>query len=213
MLKWIVYIGQKRLQPTKGDYSEWKEDVAKYCGDRCTYCCIHVSRYGGIDNFHVDHFRPKSKFNALRKSINNLFLACAICNRFKSDHWPSDPCTDHSVAAFPDPLEVDYNSLFAFNGLRVQGLFVASRYVVEQLYLNRPQLLRERRLAMLRERLEEVQGRIASVLAVVRPEFPSNVAAMSAALSCVEKATDCYRCLHDASNAAPYRLNEVRKPK
>lgn len=213
MLKWTVFIDQSRQQPSTGDYSEWKEKVSEYCEHRCTYCCIHVSRYGGIDNFHVDHFRPKSRpeFEHLRKAIGNLYLACAICNRFKSNHWPNDPLPDHSIPAFPDPANCNYNEIFQIDGLQVKGLVVAARFVVEQLYLNRPQLLRERRLAVLRARAEGVIDRMKLLIRDVGASETANSDVLRRALACNQKMVDCQSALLAVYSSRPYELHEVRR--
>jgi hypothetical protein len=145
---WARVVRAVRHQPAHGSWRDWLEQISRDCGGRCVYCAIPESRYGGIENFHVDHFRPKSvpRFRRLSKSIGNLYLSCAICNRFKGDDWPNDPAADHSVPAYPDPSDCDYNTLFAWDKTthQLDGKFTASRYVVERLYLNRPQLIRER---------------------------------------------------------------------
>lgn len=65
----------------------------------------------------------------------------------KGDSWPGEPPEDHATSCFPNPSKVDYNVLFDLDydlGI-VEGKFVASRYSVTALHLNRPQLVIERR--------------------------------------------------------------------
>lgn len=115
--------------------------------------------------FHVEHYRPKSRFAELANEYRNLFYACPICNCFKGDDWPCEPVGDHSLAAYPDPGGVDYNCLFCVDEVtgRVEGVNVAGRYLAEKLYLNRPQLVVERRLAQIRSRLADVAASLDSV--------------------------------------------------
>ena len=126
-MKWIKVV-TPRAQPTEGDHRSWKPQIACDCGHRCVYCAISEAQYGGLDNFHVDHFRPKSRFKELANNIGNLFLACGICNRFKSDDWPAEPCPRNSRPAYPDPSVHDYAMLFAVDARTfvVSGGSVAS---------------------------------------------------------------------------------------
>jgi hypothetical protein len=117
------------------------------------YCGIPEARFGGIRNFHVEHFRPKIRFPKLENNIGNLYLACAICNVLKSDDWPCEPAANHSRASYPDPSRADFNALFVVSSqtYEVNSATVAGRYLVERVVLNRAQLILERRLdALLR---------------------------------------------------------------
>lgn len=161
-MKWKRISKENTQQPTKGNYNDWKEIIAREGFNQCVYCAIHEGAFGGPRNFHVEHYRPKSKFAHLVNDIFNLFYACAICNVFKSDDWPGEPCADHSLICYPNPSEVDYDSLFdvdLFTGL-VSGKFVASRYLVEQLHLNRHQLVLERRTFFICEQIGQTRETI-----------------------------------------------------
>lgn len=128
---------------------------------QCVYCAIPEASWGGFRNFHVEHYRPKSKFAALTNDIQNLFYCCGVCNSFKREDWPDTPPPALDRPSYPSPSEVDYNALFsvADNG-EVAGENVAARYVVEKLYLNRPHLLQERREARLSTQCEDAVKRI-----------------------------------------------------
>ena len=122
---------------------------------KCVYCAIHENPLGGYDHFHVEHFRPKSlkPFEKLINDYNNLFYACAICNRFKSNDWPNDPVEDNSIISYPDPNLNDYNDLFIINDNgKLDGNSIAAKYVIEKINLNRPQLIYERREILMREK-------------------------------------------------------------
>ena len=122
---------------------------------RCVYCAIHENALGGVRIFHVEHYKPKKKFPALINSLSNLYYACPICNQFKSDDWPAEPNRSCSNCAYPDPSTVDYSTLFEIDeqsGL-VKGHRVASRYMIERLYFNRPQLILERKEYFLSEEM------------------------------------------------------------
>lgn len=144
---WQIINKTNSIQPATGRYNDptWKTQIAEECNHRCIYCSIHENQFGGIDNFHVEHYKPKSRFGGLINDIRNLFLACAICNRFKKDDWPNNPDDEFTLPSYPDPSKVDYMILFTVhsNGNLV-GNYLTSRYIIERIYLNRPQLILER---------------------------------------------------------------------
>ena len=140
MWKRIPKEGAK--QPDDGDYRAWQELLAEEADHRCVYCAIHERSFGGIRNFHVEHYRPKARFPELIDSFSNLFYACAICNTFKGNDWPDEPAPDLETPAYADPAEYDYSDLFDVNaGGLVSGTKVAATYMIERIYLNRPQLM------------------------------------------------------------------------
>ena len=124
---------------------------------------------GGIRNFHVDHYRPKKLFPGLRNTIENLYYSCSVCNVFKGDDWPDTPDKELSKSCYPDPAQTDYNELFrVLSDWRLEGLKPAARYLVEKLYLNRPQLLMERREAALVSRANELREAIRRLVEVAK---------------------------------------------
>ncbi len=156
-MNWKKIKKENSMQPSSGIYSDWKELIASECFHRCIYCSIHESSFGGIRNFHVEHYRPKSIFKDLINNIKNLYYACCICNCFKGNDWPNEPCDNFSNISYPDPSKVDYSNIFRvnINGM-VDGLFVTSIYLVEKLYINRPQLIVLRRKELLTTKLLDI---------------------------------------------------------
>ena len=55
---------------------------------------------------NVEHFRPQSLFSNLRNDWNNLLLACATCNSFKSDSFPTR-CGEGPLLLDPSDPDVD----------------------------------------------------------------------------------------------------------
>lgn len=156
---WPKLIGKPRKQPADGRWHEWKQVVADHCDGRCVYCAIPEGRFGGIRNFHIEHFRPKAKFPRLENDIRNLYLACAVCNVLKCDDWPAEPANDHSLAAYPDPSVTDYNTLLLVSqaNYEVNAVTIAGRYLIERILLNRAQLILERRLSAMLDSLAEFE--------------------------------------------------------
>lgn len=155
-MKWFKIDKTQTKQPEIGMYNDWKALLADEGRHQCVYCAIPEASFGGIRNFHVEHYRPKSneEFKHLKNAIANLFYACPVCNTFKGDDWPCSPPDNLSVPCYADPSVVDYNYIFLRTGsLEIEGANQAARYMVEKLYLNRPQLIQERRQAYLQQRL------------------------------------------------------------
>jgi len=214
-MNWKPVDFTRRIQPRSGTYKNWKRQVADECHHQCVYCAIHESRFGGLDNFHIDHFRPKSRFAKLENVIINLFLACAICNRFKSNDWPNEPRARHSVASYPDPSKCDYNQLFkvSSNNYVVSGRYLASKYVTDRLYLNRPQLVIERRAHALERRIKDFQdfAKIATANLSKSKAEPRSVIKAFTELS--EALISLSEKLSDVHASRPYNLDDVRRKK
>ena len=93
-MKWFRIPKESSPLPKSGKYySDWKEDLSKEGKEQCVYCSVNINTFGGIRNFHVEHYRPKAKdkFPHLEHVYSNLFFACSICNGFKSDDWKNEP--------------------------------------------------------------------------------------------------------------------------
>ena len=161
-MKWRLIDKSKTAQP-KGKYTDWKAMLAVEGGHMCIYCTICDAHYGGMRNFHVEHYRPKSLFEDLEHQYSNLFYACGICNTFKGDDWPSDPTSDtFDYVHYPDPSQTDYSKLFVVdpNTALVSGTNIAAKYMVEKLNLNRAQILRNRKLLLLGGRLAKARDEL-----------------------------------------------------
>jgi len=155
-MNWKQIDRSARVQK-EGVYSDWKQQISDDCFHQCVYCSIGEQPWGGIDHYHIEHFRPKKKFEELENIITNLYHACPVCNRFKSDDWPNEP-DDLNQICYPDPSDIDYNDLFDLLDINynLQGKNVASNYLINRLYLNRPQLIFERREAKLILKADEL---------------------------------------------------------
>ncbi len=154
-MNWRRIQKENSIQPSSGTYRDdnWKVQIAEECYHRCVYCAIHEARFGGIRNFHIEHYKPKSltRFRHLENDIKNLFLACSICNCFKKADWPNDPNHKLNVCCYPDPSLIDYSTIIELDNssYQLRGKKIASRYFIERLFLNRPQLLLERRYSLI----------------------------------------------------------------
>jgi hypothetical protein len=151
-MTWKQIDRTKRVQKN-GVYTSWKQQIADDCYNQCVYCSIGENPWGGIDHYHIDHYRPQSKFNALKNIITNLYYSCPICNKFKSNHWPNEP-TSLDIICYPDPSDHNYSDLFDIDEIKhtLEGKYVSSKFLINRMYLNRPQLIYERREHFLKQK-------------------------------------------------------------
>ncbi len=189
----------------KGQYTEWKQQIADECYNQCVYCSIHENPWGGIDHYHIDHFRPQSKFEKFTHIITNLYYACPICNKFKSDDWQNEP-DDLEVICYPDPSDHNYSDLFEIdvNDFTLKGKYISSKYLINRLYLNRPQLVYERRESFLKLKAEALINETMKL-----SELSDDIISLKQALLQIAKLT---QHLHTRGNICPYKLVEIKKP-
>ena len=161
-MRWYRIPTPRIAQPTTGGYQDWKYLLAGEGNRQCVYCAVADTAWGGYRIFHVEHYRPKDTFPDLCDIIENLFYSCPVCNVFKGNDWPGDPSPALDSECYPDPCVTDYNTLFSeTEDGELEGRNTAARYVVERLYLNRAQLILERREAALDARFGQVIEAIA----------------------------------------------------
>ncbi|MCW9046273.1 MAG: HNH endonuclease [Alphaproteobacteria bacterium] len=85
-----------RIKPTyrdvalKNKHTGYKNDLQIDFNGRCGYCDGPDALLGGKASFQIDHFAPLDKFENLKLVYENLVYSCQICNRGKSNKWPSD---------------------------------------------------------------------------------------------------------------------------
>ena len=141
------------LQPTDAEKNKYRhKDVKKALVEethgKCAYCeskLLHIT-YGD-----VEHIVPKSTATALTFKLENLTLACDVCNTNKGDKFSGG-------TGFIDPYLVDPENHFMACGPLIHGKpgNDPARVTEETLKLNRPELIERRteRIRSLREQVE-----------------------------------------------------------
>lgn len=76
----MAIIVRRENPPQFTDSSKYKRYLRRDFTYRCVYCTIHEREHGGYRSFHVEHFRPKSKFPLLSTTYTNLMYSCNFCN-------------------------------------------------------------------------------------------------------------------------------------
>lgn len=208
-MNWKLIIKNPAKQPKIGTYPDWKEQIAEECYYQCIYCSINESQFGGIDHFHIEHYKPKSiaRFKSLENDILNLFYACPICNRFKSNDWPNDSI-DLNLICYPDPSQYDYSTLFSLDKktFKLSGKYISSSYITQRLFLNRAQLIYERREQILNERASKVKKELEmlSKVEVILKNPQSSQSLIEAFLNLID-------ITEKRKKIRPYKLKEIRK--
>ena len=168
-MKWILITKSPDNFPLIGNYKSWKKELRNEGKKQCVYCAITESAFGGYRNFHVEHFRPKGRFKDRTNDYGNLLYACAVCNTFKGDDWPKDdPLDDVSsldVMAYPCPMKLNLSDILDVDGDGiVTSKYTAGAYLIERVYLNRPHLIRMRRLSGIRKELIDITREVARLM-------------------------------------------------
>lgn len=84
------------------NYRSYKPHLIQDFKGRCGYTDCPDSWFGGARCFHIDHFKPKSKFKNLENDYSNLVYSCSYVNILKTDDIDHmiDPCTKEFDEAF-----------------------------------------------------------------------------------------------------------------
>lgn len=108
--------------------------VRETAQNRCGYCLS--PQYLVMARLEIEHIIPISKGGSYDES--NLWLACPLCNRHKSDKTTAiDPETGQVVPLF-NPRTQIWSEHFRWSddGLRIMGLTPVGRATVIALYLS-----------------------------------------------------------------------------
>jgi len=88
--------------PELNPYQKYKSILANDFNKKCGYTDCNQLWFGGSNSFHIDHFKPKSKFPELSTKYSNLVYSCSYINISKSN----------DTSEYLDPVNVDYNLHF-----------------------------------------------------------------------------------------------------
>ncbi|BAZ03795.1 HNH endonuclease [Calothrix sp. NIES-3974] len=110
----------------------------------CAYC--HTAEYLTVTNFEFEHITPLSSGG--ETVFENLCLSCPSCNRYKASRqsfWDEE--TKQQVSLL-NPQQQIWSEHFAWseNGTEIIALDSVGRVTVSALKMNRPQLVRVRKM-------------------------------------------------------------------
>jgi hypothetical protein len=153
-----IFVRRREPPRARGGYQLFRPFVRDDFSECCAYCLLHEILAAGPDNFHLDHFRPKSHplFAHLRAEYYNLYYSCSVCNRYKSNRWPDDEMVEAGLF-FVDPCQEAFSDHFLESQ---EGRWVpltrAGEFTEAMLRLNREHLVKLR--ARLRSLAVKVDG-------------------------------------------------------
>jgi hypothetical protein len=110
----------------------------------CAYC--RTAEQLTVAIFEFEHIVPRSAGG--ETAFENLCLACPTCNRYKADVMLAvDPVTQETVPLF-HPQQHRWADHFSWgaHGTEIVGLTATGRATIAALKMNRPQMIRVRRM-------------------------------------------------------------------
>lgn len=114
--------------------NELRNRVRQQAGNRCGYCLS--PQHLVLGTLEIEHLLPRSRGGSDEES--NLWLACRLCNNFKSDQISlRDPETGQDVPLY-NPREQRWSEHFEWShdGTRILGTTPCGRATVIALQLN-----------------------------------------------------------------------------
>lgn len=123
-------------------------DLQRRIRERFENCCAYcrTAEHLTATTFEFEHIQPRCAGGST--TLENLCLSCPMCNRYKSDQDTGiDPKTQLTSLLF-HPQQDQWHDHFAWHagGVEIVGLTAKGRATTALLKMNRPQMIRIRRL-------------------------------------------------------------------
>jgi hypothetical protein len=161
--------------PIVSNYILYRSCLRKDFLFACAYCNSHETEVGrgrSYGGFEIDHFKPKSKFKALRCSYRNLMWACPDCNRVKRETWPT-PAEEERGYRFVDPSRENMSDHLELLGVELIPKSSAGAYTRDEVGLNSPvHLYRRQNRIIARKRFAQIEALISNAKAAGAPVQP-----------------------------------------
>ncbi|SEH27476.1 HNH endonuclease family protein [Chryseobacterium culicis] len=107
---------------TYANYKSFKKYLREDFNFRCGYTDCSDFWFGGSNTFHIDHFKPYSKYPTLKTTYSNLVYCCSYVNILKSN----------DEGNYLHPYDVDFNEHFDRN---IEGRITPKATSVEANYM------------------------------------------------------------------------------
>ena len=121
-----------------------QQQVRERFANCCAYC--RTAEVLSVAIFEFEHIVPRAAGGAA--AFDNLCFSCPTCNRYKSDLvLAPDPVTLNEVALF-HPQQQRWLEHFSWNedATLIVGLTPTGRATIAALKMNRPQMIRVRKM-------------------------------------------------------------------
>jgi hypothetical protein len=121
-----------------------QREVRTQFGNCCAYC--RTAEALTVVTFEIEHILPRASGGAT--VLENLCLACPTCNRYKADRTTARDLVSEREAALFNPQRDDWSEHFGWgeDATELVGLTAIGRATIAAFRMNRPQLVRMRRL-------------------------------------------------------------------
>jgi HNH endonuclease len=121
-----------------------RQRVAEAARFRCGYCLTAQRIIGPL--LEIDHCIPEARGGT--SDEENLWLACPMCNSYKSDRITATDPETGVVAPIFNPRQEQWNHHFAWveDGAIIQGKTAVGRATVTALQMNHPDVVAARQL-------------------------------------------------------------------
>jgi len=124
--------------------AELRRRLRQRFADCCAYC--RTAENLTVVTFEIEHIVARSAGG--NTEFENLRVSCPTCNRYKSDlSLGRDPLSHEEVALF-HPQQQRWTEHFSWNpdATQIVGLTPTGRATIAALKMNRPQMIRARRM-------------------------------------------------------------------
>lgn len=121
-----------------------KRGIRQQFNEICAYC--QTAEYLTVTTFEIEHIVPLSAGG--KTLLDNLCLACPSCNRHKASRQTAiNPKTGKQENLF-NPQTQQWKDHFQWNenGTEIIGITPEGKATISALKMNRPQLIRVRRM-------------------------------------------------------------------
>lgn len=124
--------------------AELRRRVRAHFRDHCAYCLTPEALT--VVTFEFEHILPRSLGGAT--SFENMCLSCPTCNRYKSDRTVGSGDEQTRMTALFHPHRNSWNEHFLWSedATELIGMTPTGQVTIDTLRMNRPQLIRVRRL-------------------------------------------------------------------
>ena len=139
---------------TYKDYKSFKKYISTDFNNKCGYTDCSDFWFGGMKTFHIDHFKPWSKYPNLKTEYSNLVYCCSYVNILK---------TNDDTESYLDPCDTDFNDHFERNN---DGEIIPRQNSKEAQYMYKKLELYSLRykviwkLEMIREKMQQLAKQI-----------------------------------------------------
>jgi len=149
MKKYVEYLESIRKEvkiPTRANINLFRQILVDEFDNKCAYCGCNLNL---TSNGVIEHFYPKSLYPEKSFQLDNLLLVCNICDINKGITFPIDK--DGNPLLLNPRTDIFSNHIKIEIDGKAEALTERGKATIEQLNLNRNELIEDRKLRKLKE--------------------------------------------------------------